>query len=125
MTDDKEETATELAMERTDWAEDRTIMANERTFAGWMRTGMASVALALGMKAVFGDFEPVWAAKATASIFIVLACYIFFTARQQSCATQTRMNDHAAEPKSNASMTITATILSIGAIFTGVILWLL
>ncbi|UWQ95380.1 DUF202 domain-containing protein [Rhodobacteraceae bacterium M385] len=125
MTDDKEETANELAMERTDWAEDRTIMANERTFAGWMRTGMASVALALGMKAVFGDFEPVWAAKATASVFIVLACYIFFTARQQSCATQARMNDHAATPKSNASMTITAAILSIGAILTGVILWLL
>lgn len=125
MTDHKTETENELAIERTDWAEDRTIMANERTFAGWMRTGMASVALALGMKAVFGDFEPVWAAKATASIFIVLACYIFFTARQQSCATQARMNEHSATPKSNASMTITAAILSVGSILTGVILWLL
>lgn len=27
-----------LAEKRTDWAEDRTVQANERTYAGWMRT---------------------------------------------------------------------------------------
>ena len=46
----------DLAENRTDWAEDRTILANERTFAGWMRTGMASLAVAIGLKAVFGGF---------------------------------------------------------------------
>src|SRR5687767_1548938 len=30
---------------RTDLAEDRTILANERTFAGWMRTALACVAI--------------------------------------------------------------------------------
>ena len=31
----------ELAESRTDFAEDRTVLANERTFAGWLRTGYA------------------------------------------------------------------------------------
>ncbi|WP_044007102.1 YidH family protein [Jannaschia sp. CCS1] len=115
----------EMAKDRTDWAEDRTILANERTFAGWMRTGMAAVAIALGLKAVFGEFEPTWAAKATSSVFIVLACYIFYAARQQACATQQRMEQHDATAKSTGSMTATAIILAIGSILTGAILWLL
>lgn len=54
-------------------AEDRTSMANERTFSSWMGTGLG----AIGMKAVFGAFEPTWAAKAVASIFIAIAILIF------------------------------------------------
>ena len=76
----------DLAQDRTDWAEDRTILANERTFAGWMRTGMASVALALGLRAVFGSFEPTWVPKAVASGFILTAIMIFWAARQSACA---------------------------------------
>lgn len=116
---------TAMAENRTDWAEDRTILANERTFAGWMRTGMAAVAIALGLKAVFGDFDPTWAAKATSSVFIAVACYIFYTARQRACATQERMNVHAAQPKSTGSMTATAAVMALGALMTGAILWLL
>ncbi|MEY8838652.1 DUF202 domain-containing protein, partial [Cribrihabitans sp. XS_ASV171] len=41
---------TDMAESRTDWAEDRTLLANERTYAGWLRTGMAAVALALGTR---------------------------------------------------------------------------
>lgn len=125
MTKQSDDTSTEMAKDRTDWAEDRTILANERTFAGWMRTGMACVAIALGLKAVFGEFEPTWAAKATSSIFIAVACYIFYAARQQACATLTRMDKHVATPKSNASMTVTALTLASGAVLTGVILWYL
>jgi hypothetical protein len=44
--DPKSADKTELAEERTDWAEDRTILASERTFAGWVRTGLASLAVA-------------------------------------------------------------------------------
>ncbi len=117
------EQRTRWAEDRTDWAEDRTVLANERTFAGWMRTGMASVAIALGLKAVFGDFDPTWAAKATSSVFIALAIYIFYSARQQACATYARMDQNDATAKPSRSMTITAVILSIGAIATGAILW--
>lgn len=40
----------ELARARTKWAEDRTVLANERTFSGWARTGLTSLAVALGFR---------------------------------------------------------------------------
>ena len=55
-------TSEELARDRTDLAEDRTILANERTFAGWMRTGLATIGIALGFQALFGRVDPTWAA---------------------------------------------------------------
>ncbi|SDX50361.1 YidH family protein [Litoreibacter albidus] len=115
----------ELAATRTGWAEDRTLLANERTFAGWMRTGMACVALALGMKAVFGAFEPTWVAKIGASIFIGVALFIFWSAQQRSCEAHRRFteNDVAAQPTSR--MTFTAAVLAVGAVITGIILWML
>ncbi|WP_238538241.1 YidH family protein [Oceaniovalibus guishaninsula] len=114
-----------MAEDRTDWAEDRTILANERTFAGWMRTGMAAVAVAIGLKAVFGDFTPTWMAKAVASLFLAAALYIFWSARQQAAATRDRMEARSAEPQSNSRMTAMAAILAFGTVAVGVILWLL
>ncbi|XDA97010.1 DUF202 domain-containing protein [Sulfitobacter sp. LCG007] len=116
---------TDLAENRTDWAEDRTILANERTFAGWMRTGMASLAVALGLKAVFGAFEPTWMAKLVAQIFIIVALLIFWAAWRNSTTTQRRMNEHMAKPQPYRSMTVISATLASGAVATGVILWLL
>ncbi|SFL68538.1 protein of unknown function [Loktanella salsilacus] len=75
--------ANDLADTRTAWAEDRTVLANERTFAGWMRTGMACIALALGLKAVFKDTDHLMLAKGVAEIFIVVAILIFWSSAQK------------------------------------------
>ncbi|MEJ6404474.1 YidH family protein [Yoonia sp. 2307UL14-13] len=117
------EDRTDWAEDRTDWAEDRTILANERTFAGWMRTGMACLGLALGLKAVFNGFSPTWVPKVVANVFVLLAIFIFWAARNKSCQTQRRMNDHATNAQSSTNMTIIATVLTCGAIATGAILW--
>ena len=117
--------STKLARQRTDWAEDRTILANERTFAGWMRTGMASVALALGLRAVFRPFEPTWVPKAVATIFIIVAVMIFFSAWKDAKRTAAQMTEHDANAKSAQKMAQLALILSLGAVLTGgVLLWL-
>ncbi|WP_262386605.1 hypothetical protein ROLI_029970 [Roseobacter fucihabitans] len=76
----KDPSSNEMADTRTAWAEDRTMLANERTFAGWMRTGMACVALALGLKAVFKDTDYPLIAKSVAEVFIVVAILIFWAA---------------------------------------------
>lgn len=115
----------DLAQDRTDWAEDRTILANERTFAGWMRTGMASLAIAVGLKAVFGDFDPTWMAKSVATLFVVTAVLIFWAAAVQSRKAQTRINSHSASPQSSTRIVILAVTMSVGAVGTGAILWLL
>ena len=116
---------TRWAENRTHWAEDRTLQANERTFAGWMRTGMASVAIALGLRALFGAFEPTWLAKTVASIFLLIATGIFWTARRNASKTLERLNDHRAEPLTARNFTLLAAGLTVGALATGVLLWLL
>lgn len=112
-----------MAKDRTDWAEDRTTLANERTFAGWMRTGMASVALAIGLKAVFGPFEPTWVPKLVSSVFIVAAIFIFYAARKQACATMERLQQHQAKAQTTRYFTQLSVIFSLASAATGVILW--
>lgn len=117
--------STELALDRTDWAEDRTILANERTFAGWMRTGMASLGMALGLKAIFGDFEPTWLAKAASSVFVLIAVLIFYAAAANSAKAQARIESHTTTPQSVTRFRLLASLLAFGAICTGLILWFL
>ena len=115
----------QMAEDRTDWAEDRTILANERTFAGWMRTGMASLAVAIGLRAVFGPFDPTWVAKAVATVFVVTAVLIFWAAALQSRKAQERIASHSASVQPHGRMTILAALLTLGSAATGAILWLL
>ena len=125
MAQDGDPSSTEMAEARTDWAEDRTILAMERTFAGWMRTGMACVALGLGLRAVFGEVEGLPYARAAALGFCALAIFIFWSARNKSCKTLERLSHHAANPQKTANMTIIATVLSAGAVCVGgILLWL-
>ena len=113
----------ETAEKRTEWAEDRTIMANERTFSSWMGTGMGAVGVAIGLKAVFGAFEPTWAAKLVATIFIVAAIFIFWSARKQACATFARLQEREVEATPARNYTMLASILTFAAVATGIILW--
>ncbi len=41
-------------------AVDRTVLANERTYQAWIRTGLASLISALGIEKFINDIEPVW-----------------------------------------------------------------
>jgi putative membrane protein len=115
----------QLAQDRTDWAEDRTVLANERTFAGWMRTGMAAVVIALGLRAVFRAFEPTWVPKLAASAFIAIAIFVFLAAERQARGTLRRMEAHSAHPRSASSMTTIAAALALASAGCGAILWLL
>lgn len=117
--------STELAKDRTDWAEDRTLLANERTFAGWMRTGMAAIAIAIGLRAVFGEFDPTWAAKVVATLFLLIAIGIFWASALKSRQAQQRIHEHDTEAQHHTNMIRIAAALTAGAIGTGAILWAL
>lgn len=114
---------TDMAKTRTEWAEDRTILANERTFSSWMGTGMGGVGVAIGLKAVFGDFEPTWAAKGVASLFLLAAIVVFWAARRQALKTYQRLNQRDAEAQPSRSFTALASILTLATVLTGAILW--
>ena len=112
-----------LAKDRTNWAQDRTILANERTFSSWMGTGMAAVGVAIGLKAVFGAFEPTWAAKLVASVFLGAAIMVFWSARRQALKTFARLKQTDAEAQPSRSYTVLAAVLTLATCLTGAILW--
>ena len=123
MADDKD--SQELAEDRTDWAEDRTVLANERTFAGWMRTGMACLGIAIAMQAFFGEMQPTWIAKLGATIFVLVGLLIFFAGWRNAKRMIGRLDCHTAEPVSRTHLTIVAGLMGLGAVSIGIILWLL
>ena len=122
---DERDAKTRWAEDRTDWAEDRTLLANERTHAGWLRTGAACVAVALGLKAVFDETEPVWLAKGVATVFLVAAAGIFVGAAAQSRKAQARIQEHHTAATPPRRMIVLAALLVFGTVMTGVILWTL
>lgn len=83
-----------LAVERTHFAEDRTIMAMERTFAGWLRTSFAAIGIGLAFHVVFGAFEPPWLARAIATLFILSGAWLAVTAERRACSTLERLEPH-------------------------------
>ncbi len=87
----------ELAVERTDLAEDRNIMAMERTFAGWIRTSFAAIGIGLAFRAVFGDFQPPWLAKAIATLFVLAGALLALSAQKRARHTLSRLHAHRLE----------------------------
>ena len=84
----------ELARVRTDFSEDRTVLANERTFAGWLRTGYAAIGIGLAFNALFSRVEPAWMAKLIATAFLLIAVTIFIGAERRACAVFARLDTH-------------------------------
>lgn len=115
----------DLAKDRTDFAEDRTLLAHERSFAGWVRTGMASVGIALGFTALFQALEPVWVPKAIASAFLFIAIFVFASAERRACGMLKRLEPHtvvALQPVRIRLLTGALIVATLG--LAGAIWWL-
>ena len=112
-----------MAKVRTEWAEDRTILANERTFSAWMGMGLGAVGIAIGLKAVFGATDPTWVAKLVASLFLGIAILIYWLAQRQACKTLARLRQRDAEAMPKQSFSLLATIMTLATIAVGAVLW--
>jgi putative membrane protein len=75
-------------------AEDQTLMSSERTYAGWLRTALTAVAVALGFTALFRTSDAGWVAKAIASCFLLLAVAVLIAADRRAAAVQKRLSHH-------------------------------
>jgi putative membrane protein len=79
---------------RVDLAEDRTLLANERTYAGWMRTGLAAVGIGVGFHALFQKMEPDWVPRAIATAFLLIGIAVTVAAERRACALSKRLSPH-------------------------------
>lgn len=117
--------STQWAELRTDLAEDRNIMAMERTFAGWMRTAFAAIGIGLAFKAVFGQFEPPWLAKAIATVFILAGGWLAITAERRTRHTLAKLEAHKFEAISRLNFRVVAYAVAAGAVILTAGLWIL
>lgn len=108
---------------RTRWAEDRTILANERTFVSWNGAGLGAIGVAIGLQAVFGETDPTWMAKAVATLFLLTALVVFWSAWTQARKTLKRLDHHDAEARSPNGFTRLTAMLTVATLATGGILW--
>lgn len=110
---------------RNDLAEDRTILANERTFAGWLRTGLAAVGIGVAFHVLFGEIDPSWVPRAIATIFLLLAILIVLLAERRAAAVSRRLESHVVETarRVNLRLIAGAVVGATGALIAAI--WLL
>lgn len=111
------------AGQRTDLAEDRTLLATERTYASWMRTGMASVAVALGFRALVRDFEPDWVARLVAIVFALTGAAIIWFAFRRACSVASELNSHEIRSMPLSRMRWLNYVLVAAALAVAAVLW--
>jgi putative membrane protein len=109
----------------TDLAEDRTLLASERTFAGWMRTSLGCIGIAVGFHALFGSVEPRWLPQGIATLFLLLAIFIAWAAVRRAARLHQRLPAHLAETARPVNLALIAAAISLGAAGLAVAFWLL
>ena len=114
----------EFEPSRTELAEDRTILANERTFAGWMRTAMASVAIGVGFHALFPAMRPPWMPRAIATAFLLLAIIVIISAERRASAVMGRLSAHVVITAKPVNLRLFAAAISLASLALIAAIWL-
>jgi putative membrane protein len=65
---------------RADYAEDRTLLANERTYAAWIRTGLAALVAGIAFERFIPGTIPAWSVRLIAVILILYSVACFYLA---------------------------------------------
>ena len=63
--------------DRNSLALDRTVLANERTYQAWIRTGLAALISGLGIDRFMNDIEPVWPLMLVTIILLLFSAAAF------------------------------------------------
>jgi putative membrane protein len=109
----------------TDLAEDRTLLASERTFAGWMRTSLGCIGIAVGFQALFASVEPRWLPQGIATLFLLLAMFIAWAAVRRAPRLPPGGAGARAATARPVNLALIAATVSLGAAGLAVAFWLL
>lgn len=114
-----------FARVRTDYAEDRTVLANERTFAGWLRTGFAAIGIGLAFNALFTRVRPEWVPKLIASVFLLIAALIFVNAERRACTVLHRLHTHRVQAIKITNIRVITVLSVVATAALLAVIWLL
>ena len=101
------------------------MLANERTFADWLRTGFASAGLGLGFHALFGKVQPPWAPRAMATVFLAIAILLFVSAGRRALVVVSRLRAHRIRTLTKRRVGAITAVLTIAVVAMIVAIWLL
>lgn len=122
---DEEFDVTSAARKRTDWAEDRTVLSNERTFGSWLRTGFGAIGIGLGFHALFGKIHPLWVPRVVATAFLLIALIIFIAAERRACVVIRRLHTHEVETVKIGVLRLITGVTVAATLALAAALWLL
>ncbi|HET9356260.1 MAG TPA: DUF202 domain-containing protein [Sphingomicrobium sp.] len=111
-------------MERTDLAEDRTLMAVERTMASWTSAAFAAIGVGLGLHALFARIEPPWMPRVIATIFMALGIIMVISAERRMCRAIARLSAHQIQPPTRSGLRLSAYGVAFAAIVLIGAVWL-
>ena len=111
--------------DRTDLAEDRNILAIERTYAAWLRTGLGALAVGIAFERLFFETQPVWISKAGATALIVLAVVMFLFSLWRYRQERRRVLHHSVPRMPIVAPAIMAVLGSCSAVVAALVFWLL
>jgi putative membrane protein len=106
-------------------AEDRTILASERTFAAWIRTAIGCMALGIGFHALFNHMQPGWVPRLIATAFLLLAATISWLAARRAAAVMRRLSAHVVANARKVNLELIASAVSLCAAALALAIWLL
>lgn len=111
------------APSRGDLAEDRTLLANERTFGSWMRTSLACIAIGVGFQGLFPTMEPSWVPRAIATAFLILAVVVIVAAERRAAAVLARLEAHVVVAARGINLRLFAWLIALGASALTLAIW--
>ena len=109
---------------RTDLAEDRTLLANERTFAGWLRTGFAAVGIGLGFHVLFEQMQPAWLPRTIATTFMLVGIAVAVAAERRACTVRDRLSTHTVESARPMNLRIITVAMAVATLALIAAIWL-
>lgn len=86
---------------------------------------MASIAVALGFRALLRSFEPAWVVKLIASAFVLAGAAVIWLAYRRACALASRLGDGQPTSLPISRMGWLSIMLVSAALALGVVLWFL
>ncbi|WP_306115555.1 MULTISPECIES: DUF202 domain-containing protein [unclassified Roseovarius] len=109
---------------KDDYAEDRTLLAVERTFASWMRLGASCIGIALGLSVVLDNAPNPAIPRSVAGFFLVIALFTFLISARRGRHSLKGISDRPRTRAARTKMTLTAGVLSTVALLVGGFLWI-
>ena len=100
------------------------MLANERTFAGWLRTSMAAIGIGLAFHVLFGKLEPAWLPRAIATLFLAIALVILWLADRRARAVIRRLEPHRIVAARLMNLRLISAAVTLGTVGLGAAIWL-